>query len=158
MYIPVYLFYFLCLSIILCGLTLIYRSWTIEKKNRVWHWFTLLSVFPLGFFTPNIYKVTDCGVYSQQVLLFPKGDYQLGMHCYVENNASTDLVLESIIYGRDRDDSLGNDVTIAAHSSKKVDATEVHYIFKEAPYDILINASRRQELRYRLTCDPLDGY
>lgn len=152
MHIPVYLFYFICLIILLLGLTLIYQSWMKQGKNGGWYWLILLSVVPLGLFTPNIYRVTACNVYEQRVLLFPKGDYRMGMHCYVENKSEVSLFLEYVVYGEVGDYELTEDMIIKPQTSKEVPSTEVHYIFREVPYDILLNATKRGVVRYRLMC------
>lgn len=153
MHIPVYLFYFLCLSIILLGLTLIYQKWTKAGKGGGWYWLILLSVVPLGILTPNVYRVSACGVYDQRVLLFPKDDFRMGMHCYVENDSEIPLFLEYVVYGDVLDYTLTEDMVIKPNTIKEVPSTEVHYIFEDNPSDILINATRSGVIRYRLSCD-----
>lgn len=150
MTIPVDVFYLLCIAIVLGALMLIYNSWYKKSERGGWYWLLLLSVVPIGIFTPCIYEVEACGVYERKVLLFPNSKYSYGMHNYVENNTDRDLFLKSIAYGETS--SKDSEVSIVPGESYKVPSVELHYVFDEAPESILTNNKRSGEVRYHLSC------
>lgn len=123
-----------------------------KKGDKLgWTWICALLVFPINWYTPAVFDVTDCGIYTKDVLIFPKGDYSLGRHNYIVNNSDQELYLEYVVYGKVAPEDIDENVLIAPNTTYKAPFIHLNHVFEEAPNSIKLKGDG--SVRYRLSCD-----
>lgn len=147
-------YYIIVGLIIACGiLPVLYGR--ITKTGRFgWTWIIILFTIPLNWYTPTIYNVSDCDVYTKEVLFLPKGDFDMGQHNYIVNNSDKELFFEYIVYGSATLDEDEMDLIIEPGTTCEVPVISIDYLFKDAPESV--SSKSAGETKYRLSCDVPD--
>ncbi len=105
-----------------------------------------------------MYVVLQCGSVSKEILVFPKtttGNVPLnpGKHCYLVNNSSTSLYVETIVYGNVNTEKSSEkmiDETVPAMSVKQFNTISLDYFFEAQ--DKTIQTKLDGELKYKVSC------
>lgn len=143
------------LVILLFSLPLYYfgfRRKTNQKKAANWVWLPILVV-PFNWIMPSVITVSDCTTYTKEVLIFPSGKYALGFHLYIKNHSSSDLFLESIVFGKAQRKI--KDILIKPYETKKCEITKINYILESPPATVIVD--EKGEIHYMLSCVESDN-
>jgi hypothetical protein len=104
----------------------------------------IVLLVPVNVQTPKIINVTDCGVYTKEVVLFPAEkngvEMSYGKNTYIFNNTGGVLFLEYHFYGNIDPKEDEEDAMILANSSLKINRVGIDYIFETPPDKISTKA------------------
>lgn len=146
-------YYIICGIIVACGVLPTAYNHFISKRPNIfaYSWVLVLLTAPLNWFTPAVYNVTDCGEYTKNILLLPKGDYSLGRHNYIVNESENTLYFEYITYGKVSPDEVGEDQYIEAGETGEIPVVHINFLFREPDNSIRLKSDGA--VRTRLSCD-----
>lgn len=147
-------YYIIVGMIVACGILPILYGRITKTGRFQWTWVIILLTIPLNWYTPAIYDVTDCGVYTKKVLFLPTGEFSLGQHNYIINNSDEDLFFEYIVYGDATLDEDEFDMIIGPGATYEAPVITINYLFTDAPSSVRSKSSGRTQ--YRLSCDVPD--
>lgn len=98
-------------------------------------YFLLLILFPINWYTPTVYTITDCNEFSKEVLLLPTErdgiSFGMGSFNYIINNSNKNLYFENVYYGDVKPNENVSDIEIESGAVEKINIISIDYLFTE---------------------------
>ncbi len=150
---------FAALNIFIIIAAILLRRYAAVPNLQAYATLLILAImFTNKWIFPYVYTVPQCGQVIKEILLYPKPTGQgtplaLGKHCYLVNEATTNVRIETIYYGDESPekspDKVINDV-VKPLSAKQFNVVDFDYFFEDAERNV--QTKQGGELKYQVSC------
>lgn len=125
-----------------------------EGAGKDYFYFLALIWFPVNWYTPAIYTITDCDVYTKEILIFPKTvqgyDLKNGWCNYIINKSQRRITLFDEVYGNVDEEDIARDVIIEPGTMYKAPFVHLDYIFQKPPNSV--STKKGGDIKHRVAC------